>query len=282
MNPLYQHLSYVTFSTIAALPPFLLSRYISRARHRNLLFKAGFTYNIIFVLIQINFLLKGEFPYLPDLQDSYIIFLALVFATFHCLNIGALERKVYTNTDTSSAFDNSLLNSLNVNIDRILSTAKWTLFILATSVFYTIIIGYLLTLLLPIESLDIPTRRKYGLALYLLISAIRAYLTYLHHKSKRYKPAFKVERAPLFNLTEKRLRNIFYGLRPNWIFLAAAIYCAAMSIVLLDRFTDFDVSTSPYRNLIKCVSYLFFLVLWLYGTIIHHRFKRKKDMKNIK
>lgn len=282
MTPLFQHISYVTLSIIAILPPFLLSRYISRARHRKLLFKAGFTYNIIFLLIQINFLLKGQFPYLPDLQDSYIVFLGLAFASFHCRNIGALERKTYENTDTSSAFDNSLLTLLDVNIDRILFIAKWTIFILTTSVFYTVMIGYLLTLLLPIESLDIPTRRKYGLALYLVISALGTYLTYQHHKAKRYNPAFKIERAPLFNLSEKRLRNIFYGLRPNWIFLVVAIYCAAMSIVLLDRYTDFDASTSPYRNLIKSVSYLFFLALWLYGTIIHHRIKRKKDMRTIK
>lgn len=282
MNTTLQYISYLCLSVVFCLFSLLLIRRISKATHRGLLFKAGFIYNTALVLLQVNFFLKGQFPFVDTFKNSYIVFLGLAFSFFHIRNIGALETKVHEKMGTRLEFDNSFIKLLDRNIDQGLSLLKWMLIILATSAFYTAMIGYLLIQMFPIESLDIPTRRILGVILYLGLAALGTYLTYKHHQAKRYNPIFKKERTPPFGLTEKRLQNIFHGLRVNWLFLIFSIYCATMTILLLDEFANFDILKSPWRNFTKTVIYLLFLIIWLYGTIIHHRIKRKSEMKNLR
>jgi hypothetical protein len=226
--------------------------------------------------------MEGTFPLLASFEHSWIIFLGLAFACLHIRNIGALEDKAFNNMPSSSAFSNSFIKLLNMNIDRGLSLAKWTTIILATSAFYTVMIIALLIQVFPVESLDMTTRKVLGLSLYTSLVALGTYAKYRHHKTKRYTPTFTKERTPPFTLTRKRFQNIFHGIKPNFLLLALSIFCAAMTPVLLDRLTDFDIRQSPWQNITKTIAYLFFLAIWIIGTIVHHRIKRKSEMKKIR
>ncbi|WP_141230187.1 hypothetical protein [Pseudomonas sp. Irchel 3A5] len=224
----------------------------------------------------------GKFPLIETFENSWIVFLGLVFSFFHCRYIGMLDSKAFHDTSPSFAFSNSFMTLLDVTINRGLFFAKWTTIILATSVFYTVIIVALLIQVIPTESVDMPTHTFLVATLYLTLVATGTYITYKHHRAKRYNPNFLKERHRVLNPAGKKLRNILRGLRPNWILLVITIYCAIMTIVLLDRFTDFDVQTSPWRNLAKAIIYIFFLAMWLFGTVVHHGIKRKSEMKKLK
>lgn len=282
MSSTLQHLSYLCLSMACFLPSLLLSGYISKARHRGLLFKLGFIYNITLALVQMNFFMVGKFPLIETFENSWIVFLGLVFSFFHCRHIGMLDAKAFHDTTPSLAFSNSFMTLLDITINRGLFFAKWTTIILATSAFYTVMIGVLLIQVIPTESVDMPTRIFLGATLYLVLVATGTYITYKYHRVKRYSPNFLKEQHRVLNPAGKKLWNILRDLQPNWILLVMTIYCATMAIVLLDRLTDFDVQTSPWRNLAKAIIYIFFLALWLFGTVIRHGFKRKSEMKKLK
>jgi F0F1-type ATP synthase membrane subunit a len=180
---------------------------------------------------------------------------------------------------SSSAFSKSCIKLLDMNLDRGLSLAKWTLIILATSAFYTVMIVALLIQVFPVESLGMTTRKVLGLALYTSLVALGIYAKYRHHQAKRYTSSFAKERTPPFHLVRKRFQNVFHGIKPNFLLLALAIFCAAMTLVLLDRLTDFDILQSPWRTITKTIAYLFFLAVWVVGTIVHHGMKRKSEIK---
>lgn len=279
MNVILQHLSYLLFSIILFLPSLLIQRCMSRVRHRGLLFKAGFIYNCALALVQVNFFREGTFPLLASFEHSWIIFLGLAFTCLHIRNIGVLEDKAFNNMPSSSAFSKSCIKLLDMNLDRGLSLAKWTLIILATSAFYTVMIVALLIQVFPVESLGMTTRKVLGLALYTSLVALGVYAKYRHHQAKRYTSSFAKERTPPFHLVRKRFQNLFHGIKPNFLLLALAIFCAAMTLVLLDRLTDFDILQSPWRTITKTIAYLFFLAVWVVGTIVHHGMKRKSEIK---
>jgi hypothetical protein len=279
MNPILQHITYVSLSTLFTIISLALLRFTSRARHRRIIFKAGFIYNTALIIIQTTFFLKGRFLFLDTFENSYIVYLGLAFAIFHARGIGALEVNAYANKETSLAFDNGFLRLLDIGLDRAIFFKKWTLIILATSAFYTVIISYLLIQIAPMETLDLPTRRTAGVILFLALATLGTHLIRKRYKIKHYNPSLEIK-ALSFG-TKKTLQNRLHSFRANWILLVFSIWCATMTIVLLDELTNFEALEPPWRNLTKAVIYVFYLAIWTLGTILHHQAKKKSKMKNL-
>lgn len=279
MNPILQHIAYVGLSTLFTIISLAIVRFTSSARHRRIIFKAGFIYNTALIIIQTTFFLKGRFLFLDTFENSYIVYLGLAFAIFHARSIGALEVNAYANKDTSLAFDNGFLRLLDIGIDRAIFLAKWTLIILATSAFYTVIISYLLIQVAPMETLDLPTRRAAGVILFLALATLGTHLIRKRYKTKHYNPSFKIK-APSFG-TKRTLQNRLHSFRVNWILLVCSIWCATMTIVLLDELTSFETLQPPWRDLTKAAIYVIYLAIWTLGTILHHQAKKKSKMKNL-